>query len=246
MPALGKQRGLSLIEVTIMLLVLMLLTSVLAPSIFDFVKDAQWVKVKEDCEAIAISIARLTKDVGPCVKMNGALPCTKANRADVLVSDGNFPTVGVPPFIPFPANTINTLNWPTGPGGQVDTLERQLITNGPGYPEAQGPPFGPFFGQGWRGAYLAPPIGSDPWGRTYQVNTGFLAVATDVPCVIISPSFMCAQPGEGQTGGNWNRDVFCISAGPNGIIETPFGGNATFGVTRGGDDHVTVLGGTTK
>ena len=31
------QKGLSLVEVTIMLLVLMLLTSVLAPSIFDFV-----------------------------------------------------------------------------------------------------------------------------------------------------------------------------------------------------------------
>ena len=43
-------------EVTIMLLVLML-TSVLAPAIFDYVKDAQWVKVKEDCEAIAVSVA---------------------------------------------------------------------------------------------------------------------------------------------------------------------------------------------
>ena len=59
------QRGLSLIEVTIMLLVLMLLTSVLAPSIFDFVQDAQWVKVKEDCEVLAISLARMIKDVGP-------------------------------------------------------------------------------------------------------------------------------------------------------------------------------------
>ena len=35
------QKGLSLVEVTIMLLVLMLLTSVLAPSIFDFVNDAR-------------------------------------------------------------------------------------------------------------------------------------------------------------------------------------------------------------
>ena len=64
-------RGLSLVEVTIMLLVLMLLTGVLAPSIMDFVKDAQWVKVKEDCEAIGVSVARLTRDVGPCLKFDG-------------------------------------------------------------------------------------------------------------------------------------------------------------------------------
>ena len=36
---------------------------VLAPSIMDYVRDAQWVKVKEDCEAIGVSVARLTRDV---------------------------------------------------------------------------------------------------------------------------------------------------------------------------------------
>ena len=71
MRRLRRQEGLSLVEVTIMLLVLMLLTSVLAPSIFDFVNDAQWVKVKEDCEALAISVARLHKDVG--AKLNAML-----------------------------------------------------------------------------------------------------------------------------------------------------------------------------
>jgi len=52
MRRLRNRAGLSLVEVTIMLLVLMLLAGVLAPSIMDFVRDAQWVKVKEDCEAI--------------------------------------------------------------------------------------------------------------------------------------------------------------------------------------------------
>jgi hypothetical protein len=89
----AEERGLSLIEVTIMLLVLMLLTGVLAPSIVDFIKDAQWVKVKEDCEAIGLSVARLTRDVGPCLKFNGTGPCTKANRVDVLYSDGPDVTV---------------------------------------------------------------------------------------------------------------------------------------------------------
>ena len=81
-------RGLSLVEVTIMLFVLMLLTGVLAPSIMDFVRDAQWVKVKEDCEAIGVSVARLARDVGPCLKFDGTGACTKTNRVDVLYSDG--------------------------------------------------------------------------------------------------------------------------------------------------------------
>lgn len=83
------QRGLSLVEATIILLSLMVLGSVLAPSIKDYVDDARMVKVKEDCEAIGLSIARLMRDVGPCIRMNGALPCTVQNRADLLVSEGH-------------------------------------------------------------------------------------------------------------------------------------------------------------
>ena len=86
------QKGLSLIEVTIMLLVLMLLTSVLAPSIFDFVQDAQWVKVKEDCEVLAISVARLIKDVGSKLidQPGGSYP---EEKLDLIVSDGR-PALG--------------------------------------------------------------------------------------------------------------------------------------------------------
>ena len=65
------QTGISLVEATIILLVLMLLTGVLAPSIFDYFRDAQMVKVKEDCEAIGVSVARLVRDVGPCLKFDG-------------------------------------------------------------------------------------------------------------------------------------------------------------------------------
>src|SRR5512140_527764 len=84
----NNERGLSLVEVTIMLLVLMLLTGVLAPSIMDFVNDAKWVKVKEDCEAIGLTVARVTRDVGPCLKFYGDQPCTKGNRVDLLHGDG--------------------------------------------------------------------------------------------------------------------------------------------------------------
>ena len=88
------QRGLSLIEVTIMLLVLMLLTSVLAPSIFDFINDAQWVKVKEDCEAIAISVARLHRDVGSNLyTVRPVVAGYPDYKVDMMLSDGNKPRI---------------------------------------------------------------------------------------------------------------------------------------------------------
>jgi len=237
-------RGLSLVEVTIMLLVLMLLTGVLAPSIMDFVKDAQWVKVKEDCEAIGISIARLTRDVGPCLKFDGAGKCTKSNRVDILYSDGPDVTtsdvIGQATTMFYSnGNTAEPLNWfkDTDRG---DSMERQFTTNDAGYlsPAVNGnyTAVGPLFGLGWRGAYLSAPIGPDPWGHRYLVNSVFLAIATDSNC----------GHCEGEHSGGWSRDVFCISPGPNGLFETRFEGNITFGTTRLGDDFTYVIQGDSR
>ena len=88
MRGLRHAAGMSLVEATIILLVLMLLTAVLAPSIFDYVHDAQTVKVKEDCEAIGVSVARMVRDVGPCIRFFGPGPCTVQNRIEVLFSEG--------------------------------------------------------------------------------------------------------------------------------------------------------------
>ena len=182
---LTSRRGLSLVEVTIMLFVLMLLTGVLAPSIMDFVRDAQWVKVKEDCEAIGVSVARLTRDVGPCLKFNGTGPCTKSNRVDVLYSDGPDVTPAdmsgdaTPTSTaarPRPRNSTGTkttraaTRWSTSSSttaaGRI-TRRRQIsaTTRRRGRRSAS--------------AGAAPtcrrPIGPDPWGHRYLVNTVFLA-----------------------------------------------------------------------
>jgi hypothetical protein len=235
----NHERGLSLIEVSIMLLVLMLLTGVLAPSINDFVNDAKWVKAKEDCEAIGITVARLMRDVGPCLKFNGSGPCTKANRADLLYSDG--PDV-TPSMLDGSAsagfsssNAAGALNWDAD-GARGDSMTAQFVQNTPGYATSDGSGSGPLFGLGWRGAYLSPSIGPDPWGRRYLVNTVFLAVATDA-----SSGF-----DEGQRSGGWSHDVICLSAGPNGMYETAFGGTEAGGTARRGDDVVFVVSGGTR
>jgi len=261
----NNERGLSLVEVTIMLLVLMLLTGVLAPSIFDFVNDAKWVKVKEDCEAIGLSVARLTRDVGPCLKFRGSESCTKNNRVDLLHSDG--PVVDGQSLGQYAGAVRNSnlkagqLNWDYD---RTDSMENQFVTNGSESP--YGTPVmlgtsssvGPQTGLGWRGAYLSPPISADPWGHMYLVNSAFLATASDA--TLGGPrggghdgegsrnqgNHHTNGDTEGSIWGGWSYDTFCISSGPNGVYETPIGGSGNGGVLRLGDDFVFVISGGTR
>jgi type II secretory pathway pseudopilin PulG len=222
----------SLVEATIILMVLGLLTSVLSPSVADFVNDARHVKVKEDCEAIGVSIARLARDVGPCLKKTGTGPCMKANRVDLLFSDGPKVTAAEVAAAPFSSADLAStpFNWDKDAGANADSMESQFATNGPGYltPADTGgyATSGPQFGLGWRGAYLPGPIGPDPWGKRYLVNTAFLVAAGDA-----------TTPG-------WQADVFCLSAGPNGLYETPIAGGS--GTVRTGDDFIYVISGSTR
>jgi type II secretory pathway pseudopilin PulG len=232
------QTGMSLVEATIILLVLMLLTAVLAPSIFDYYRDAQTVKVKEDCEAIGLTVARLVRDVGPCLKIHGQAPCTMDNRADLLYSDGpaNFTIPGVSTVPTFVGSLASPLNWNLDNTPNSSSMVDQFTTNAIGYAVPGTPEFQatfPAIGLGWRGAYLPSPIGPDPWGRRYLVNSAFLA-----PAVNVAPNL------EGFYG--WNRDVFCISAGPNQTYETPVEGNINGGTNRGGDDFIYIIQGSTR
>jgi len=248
-------RGLSLVETTIILLVLMILTGVLAPSISDFVNDAKDVKVKEDCEAIGASVMRLVRDVGPCLRNLAAQPCTLQNRADLLYSDGRALTLADVDLSTAPDATsagnidcLLFLNWDLGPTCG-DSMTNQFVTNAPGYatpgvvashsPLAGVQVPGPAFYLGWRGAYLAPHIGPDPYGTPYVVNTVFLSVAIDAS----------AGSGEGERGGGWSHDVFCLSAGRDGLFQTPFSGDfptSGRGTNRIGDDFVYVISGGTR
>ena len=206
----ARSAGLSLVEVTIMLLVLMLLTSVLAPAIWDFVHDAQWVKVKEDCEAIGVSISRLVRDVG-CVKIDGTLGC----GAGIINSPGWLASA------PYPNMFASDANDP-------HSLDAQLVTN----LATQSYPSIPFdssairlaFGMGWRGAYLSPPIGPDPWGGPYIVGD------TD--------HFLRAGLAD------YSDDVLCVTGGPDGQISSTWTSGG--GVLRRGDDFVFVISGSPR
>ena len=102
-------------------------------------------------------------------------------------------------------------NGETG-GGKVGRLEDHLQSNAAGYETASAGPATFAGARGWRGPYLTPGIKADPWGHRYVINVG-----------------------------SWSQRrgaLVVLSAGPNGIIETPFN---TPGVTPGGDDLIVIV-----
>lgn len=224
----------SLVEVTIILAVLAVLTAVAAPSIGGYMRDAAAATAKADVEAIGSALSRMLVDTGePWVLKNGKgggptlAPARDAvNRVDLLVSTGAIAAVSV-------ARSSGTTDWDDPvDAGVVQLLEHFLVENTPsgssanGYRTAENVPGG-FQNSdfGWRGAYLPGPIGPDPWGSRYAVNVEFLAKAL----------------GAGPSG-NVN-DVFVVSAGVNLTVDTRFD---TDGVAAGGDDVIFVLSGGTR
>lgn len=230
----------SLVETTIILLVLSTLTAVIAPSIGDYANDAKAAKAKEDVEAIGGAIVRAVRDTGyPCLQKVGTTGCTLTNRVDVLISGGNTPTVTAADYVGTPTTITGgaTVNWrgAANQSTQFDTMDSQFVTNAAGY---NVPDFtaggGPRVGLGWRGAYLSGPLTGDPWGYMYQASTAFLAVANDGGT---------AGTGEGAAGGGWNADVIVLSGGQNGLVQTPLGSS---GGSASSDDVVFVVKGASR
>ncbi len=216
-----NQRGMSLVEVTIILMTLAILTAVAAPSINDYVQDAKDVKAKEDVEAIGISIMRLVRDTGKgALVKDGTLGVTMENRVDLLISEGNTPAAGAAAFANANLNTTPIAWNEASTHANADTMLRQFVSNLAGYSAPSSDSFvqpGPVSGIGWRGAYLSRSIGPDPWGYRYAASTAFLLAANDA----------ATTGSDGYRG--WTKDVVVVSAGRDGIIALPFGGTGSGG-----------------
>lgn len=107
-----------------------------------------------------------------------------------------------------------TAAWTRGvdAAGAVDQLERHLVLNEPaGNPGYSWQLPNRSSGPGWRGAYLKGDIGADPWGRRYAVNVKYLGL---------------------------KRDVLVLSAGADGVVETPFDAR---NLKYGGDDIAVLV-----
>ena len=191
--------GFSLVETTIILSVLTLLASVMAPSIGDYVVEARLIKARADMQMIAVAVSRFAFDV----TLQSNQP-DSWSHFDVLVGEGEIP-----------GSTANeTVTWVAKPSsGRASSLDAHLVTNEAGHARRESQFGGGMFSRGWAGPYLSGGIGPDPWGYRYAVSVRHMA------------------DGSGSS-------ALVISAGPDGIIETPFNGN---GVSTNSDDLTVLL-----
>ncbi|MEW5983912.1 MAG: hypothetical protein AB1806_16285 [Acidobacteriota bacterium] len=203
--------GLSLVEVTVMLAILLILAAMLIPVVSDSINNARTVRARNDLSQLATAITGFQRDVGPFVFEGSRLrqPQTLSSLriVDVLRSGGDMPEIaaGVPRgesgiFSPDPSvgtSAAALRSWISI--STFDAFDSHLRVNGRGYPVSISGP-----GNGWNGPYVSREITGDPWGHCYLANAGFLKGTPPTP----GRCRACA--------------VFILSAGPNGAIETPF------------------------
>ena len=224
----NSERGMSLVEATIILMVLAILTAVIAPSAGDFLSDARNVKGKEDVEAIAMGLARLQRDFG---KKTLAAPDALPVNIEVMVS-GTATSAGLVTNAELGAQPAakalgsGITDWPIATTAKTTvSLDAALVTNSAGGANLQFTNSalftsggGPRTGLGWRGPYLTGPIGLDPWGARYMANVEYMG------------------------GSDHTNKAIVLSAGTNGVIETAYTGSGSAGV----DDIIYVISGSTR
>ena len=249
-----NQRGVSLVEATIVLSVFAVLSAAMAPAVQGYIERSRQTRVREDVQAIGQAIQDWIADNGESHFLingsNGALdrnPPSRAdgNRVNLLVGDGDVPTLAA-------AVSAETF-WTQGVNSTtVDTFSNHLIENAPaeaGTSRYRNPSdilvttpggnqidFARSTSSGfnapyaWRGSYLQGPVDPDPWGNRYAANVAFLDPAATAALTGITSGFVF---------GDYPRlDVFVASAGPDEEVDTP---SAQDGAVPFDDDTIFVV-----
>ncbi len=234
---LVAQRGFTLVEVSIILLTLTILSSIMLPQLGNYNRLARYVRVKEDLGALCSVLKMMLDDVGEGAFYVDAGPDHPPNRevpVGLLVGVGDIPLYGTArdgedwrrPFSDEFGEHTDGGN--LAPWFWVDTLGNHLISNTPldsGERRWRGPlemrrGFQSLFA--WRGPYIADKITPDPWGNRYMANV----------FALYNP------PGAGPHD-RYASAVVCYSAGPDSAIDTDF--NQPHGWTTGDDDITALL-----
>lgn len=253
-------RGFTLVEVTIILLVLVLLSAIMLPQMGNYNRLARYVKVKEDLGAICASVKKMLDEV----MQGGVYLDPKPNGSNeypvgLLIGPGDRPVDGAHGGsrwrsfdrqeivvhtdyndypVDFVVDTLDNHLQQNNPGGGGSRRDRRGGGHGGGGHNGYGRYQNVFDNPvesgaffGWRGPYFDK-ITPDPWGNRYAINSFGLH----------GPRYM-DDP----------RDIFtsavvCYSAGPNSGVDTGFNqpmndadGDGYYGWYTGGDDIAVVL-----
>jgi len=218
-----SERGITILETTVILSVLFILAGAMSPIVSESVNTARAVKARNDASMIALGLVNFQKDVGAdAVNIGGAGVAAQAPRLPgLLASQGAAPETDDPnedtsetpvPILSGPTAQAEALQagavrtalhaerrkWLEVPAGALDDV---LSTNRRGYRYRRPGEYG-----GWNGPYVSGEIKGDPWGNQYLINTQWLDGGSSTA----------------DAAGRPRRAVFVVSAGANGVIETPF------------------------
>lgn len=245
---LRDPRGFTLVEVSIILMVLAVLSLTLLPGMGSYLRDARLGRARGDLQAIQAAIWRFLEDTGEGAFRtlgNGNRETTDGYAYDpsdpdpiwlvgMLVSDGDTPDGGSEVELwrrPVDGHTIDTMAnhlVQNTPGDEAEARYRTPVDLSTGVPATHFA-FSSQQGAGarfaWRGPYLSAPVRSDPWGNRYAVNVRFLDAVS---------------ASDGTELAAHVQDVFVLSAGPDEQIDTPY---EIDGVVPGDDDLVLVIAG---
>jgi general secretion pathway protein G len=157
-----NEKGMTLLEVIVVLAVLGALAAMLSPVVFRYIDDANRARSQADVRTIATAIQRFYSDTG-----RWPMYSASTTTADVIyLSSG--------PSCDPTADTLHDADCSTAAAqfssatwadSKADSLVRQLVTNGPGYATGNGL-------RSWKGPYTDAIPAVDAWGNPYVVNIG--------------------------------------------------------------------------
>ena len=189
-----KNKGYTLVEVAAVVAVTATLAAVVVPIAVDKTKEGKLAAAKQDCQQIGNAITSFYKDVGEFPAFPATVSTFRADRTyyEVLRS-GNDTSHD-------PGSVTISQNWGAT---HVDYLENHLVVDNPGDP--LGNKNNAYLNRhklNWKGPYVESLTKRDPWGNNYLVYVKAMHTASS------------GVTGEKEYG-------WIISAGPNGILETP-------------------------
>lgn len=182
-----RERGFTLVEVTVLLAVVGVLVGLVAGSVGDVLVESRLLRTRDDVKKIGNAIATFYGD-------NGFFPRTE----DVIAGRPGTAELGsLISEAPPPDVTDSSRLWTDSRVGRLSAhLTRNLLDYRVRDPLAR---------NGWAGPYL-PEVTEDGWGNAYMVNVFYL-----------DPRDILQAPDGTPLGA-----VYALSAGANGVIETPF------------------------
>lgn len=218
---LRDQRGMTIIEMTVMLSVMFILAGMISPIMSTSVTTARTVKAEKEVTMLATALLQLQQDIGATAIVGSAAAATQASAeglseeaADVLSSEGEIPAIddsAADSTIVTAARGIGLLKRPAVSAFRAqrahwteatrDSLDAYLVNNDRGYHVRR-----PGESNGWNGPYVSTTLPGDPWGKQYMVNARWLDGGSTAA----------------DAAGHARRAVYIVSAGANGVVETPY------------------------